>query len=420
MKKKNVLTLVFAGVFLFIVILVVFLNKRSIKIEEQVLTSGDTLEIPVAEPRLFGLNVDTFHVLTASIKNGDSFGKIMDNVGLGPAAVHTIATAIDSVFDLRLLHVGNNYRILLGDSSQVPHFFIYEENLLNYYLISLKDSIYAVRGERKKEVKQRYVTGVINSSLYETFSAKEVSPALAVKLSDVYAWTIDFFRIQKGDSVTLMYEDIYVDDTIYAGTGEILAARFDHFGEPYYAFRFQDPSGMIDYYDEAGNSLRKAFLRAPLQYSRISSRYSKRRFHPVQKRWKAHLGTDYAAPRGTPIMTTADGVIERTGYTSGNGNYVKVRHNSKYSTQYLHMSKIKKGMRTGVRVRQGDVIGYVGSTGLATGPHVCYRFWVNGKQVDPYKQELPDANPIKEEYRQEYLQFAETQLKLLTKPEMDL
>ncbi len=416
MKKKNVLTLVFAGVFIGIVILAIYFSNANKRMEVPEGAEIDSVEVPMATPKLFGLDIDTFNVSKSSIKSGDSFGKILGGYGIGPGGIHEIAQAVDSVFDVTLLHVGNDYRVLQGKNSALPSYFIYEESLLSYYLISLKDSLYAIRGERKKETIQKHVTGVINSSLYETFSDQGVSPALAVKLADVYAWTIDFFRIQKGDSVTVVYEDIFVDDTIYAGTGHILAVRFDHFGEPYYAFRYRDPSGMVDYYDEKGNSLRKAFLRAPLEYSRISSRYSRNRFHPVQKRWKAHLGTDYAAPRGTPIMTTADGVIDRAGYTSGNGNYVKVRHNSKYSTQYLHMSKIKKGIKPGVRVRQGDIIGYVGSTGLATGPHVCYRFWVHGKQVDPYQQKLPDANPIKEAYRADYLKFAEKLTEMLTSP----
>jgi murein DD-endopeptidase MepM/ murein hydrolase activator NlpD len=185
-----------------------------------------------------------------------------------------------------------------------------------------------------------------------------------------------------------------VDDTLYAGVGKILAARFYHQNKTYHAFRFTTSDGETDYFDINGRTMRKAFLKAPLQFSRISSHFSPKRFHPVQRRWKPHLGTDYAAPTGTPIMTTADGVIESAGYTSGNGNYVKVKHNSTYSTQYLHMSKIGKGIKPGVRVRQGDVIGYVGSTGLATGPHVCYRFWKNGVQVDALKEKLPEAKEL--------------------------
>jgi murein DD-endopeptidase MepM/ murein hydrolase activator NlpD len=215
-----------------------------------------------------------------------------------------------------------------------------------------------------------------------------------MSLVNIYAWSIDFFRIQKGDAFSVIYEEEYVDDTTYVGLKRVLGANLIHSGNDYYSFQYENELGFDDYYDEEGRSLRKTFLRAPLNFTRISSRYSGRRFHPVQKRWKAHLGTDYAAPTGTPIMTTADGEISAASYTSGNGNYVKVRHNSTYSTQYLHMSKIKPGIKPGVRVKQGDVIGYVGSTGLATGPHVCYRFWVNGKQVDPYKQKLPEAKSL--------------------------
>jgi murein DD-endopeptidase MepM/ murein hydrolase activator NlpD len=176
-------------------------------------------------------------------------------------------------------------------------------------------------------------------------------------------------------------------------------------GNDFYSFPYENELGFHDYYDEEGRSLRKTFLRAPLNFTRISSRYSGRRFHPVQKRWKAHLGTDYAAPTGTPIMSTADGVIIAAQYTSANGNYVKVRHNSTYTTQYLHMSKIKPGIKNGEKVKQGDVIGYVGSTGLATGPHVCYRFWVNGKQVDPYKQKLPQAKPLEDDRMEAYKSY---------------
>jgi murein DD-endopeptidase MepM/ murein hydrolase activator NlpD len=199
-----------------------------------------------------------------------------------------------------------------------------------------------------------------------------------------------------------VYEEKYVDDSVKVGVGRILMSDFQHSGRDFEAYRYERDGKLIDYYDENGKSLRKAFLKAPLDFFRISSRYNPRRFHPVLKRVKPHLGTDYAAPQGTPIRTTADGVIDKAGYTSGNGNYVKVRHNSVYSTQYLHMSKIKSGIRAGVAIKQGDIIGYVGSTGLATGPHVCYRFWKNGKQVDPLKEELPEAQAIEAEWLPDY------------------
>jgi murein DD-endopeptidase MepM/ murein hydrolase activator NlpD len=201
----------------------------------------------------------------------------------------------------------------------------------------------------------------------------------------------------------------WVDDTINLGPGRILAAEFNQSGKAFHAFFFSDSAGYQGYFDRDGQSLKRAFLKAPLDYFRISSRFSGKRFHPVQKRWKAHLGTDYAAPHGTPIRSTANGVVEKKGYTAGNGNYVKVKHNGTYSTQYLHMSKFAKGVNVGTRVSQGQVIGYVGSTGLATGPHVCYRFWKNGKQVDPLKEKLPNAEPIEKRFAASFAQQAAQQ-----------
>jgi murein DD-endopeptidase MepM/ murein hydrolase activator NlpD len=221
-----------------------------------------------------------------------------------------------------------------------------------------------------------------------------------LKLSEIYAWAVDFYRIQKGDMFKVIYEEKLVEDEVI-GMGRVIAAYFQHYGDDYYAVYFEQGNA-ADYFDENAKSLRRAFLKAPLKYSRISSRFSMKRFHPVQKRYKPHLGTDYAAPRGTPIMATGDGKVVKSGYTKGNGNYVKIRHNSVYSTQYLHMQKIKSGIKRGVRVRQGEVIGYVGSTGLATGPHVCYRFWKNGSQVDALKIKVPPSLPVDKKYIEAY------------------
>ncbi len=230
------------------------------------------------------------------------------------------------------------------------------------------------------------------------------SPALTQELSEIYAWSIDFFKLQKGDRFAVTINERFISDTIYAGLESIEAAYFETKGDKRYAFPFkQEPTAKrADYYDEEGKVLKSMFLKAPLKFSRISSRFSPRRFHPVQKRWKAHNGTDYAAPTGTPIMTTASGTVIAAGYTSGNGNYVKVRHNGTYTTQYLHMSKIK--VRKGQHVNQGDIIGLVGSTGLATGPHVCYRFWKNGVQVDALKQKLPTSQPMADKYKPKFIE----------------
>jgi murein DD-endopeptidase MepM/ murein hydrolase activator NlpD len=234
---------------------------------------------------------------------------------------------------------------------------------------------------------------VINSSLSLSLDKQGYNPALAITLSEVYAWSIDFYHIQKGDRFKVIYEETMVDGESI-GIKRIKAAYFEHFKKPYYAIQFSQDNHS-GYYDQENRGLRRQFLKAPVKFSRISSRFTMKRYHPVQKRNKPHLGTDYAAPKGTPIYSTANGKITHAKYSKYNGNYVKVRHNGTYTTQYLHMSKIKKGIRPGVRVNQGDVIGFVGSTGLATGPHVCYRFWKNGKQVDPYRQKLPKAEPIK-------------------------
>jgi murein DD-endopeptidase MepM/ murein hydrolase activator NlpD len=223
----------------------------------------------------------------------------------------------------------------------------------------------------------------------------DLNPVLALELADIYAWSIDFYQIQKGDQFKVYFSEKYVEDE-YVGIDSIYAAIFTHRNVEFSAILFEQ-DGLTSYFDELGNSLQKAFLQTPVKFSRISSRYTKKRFHPVLKRNKAHLGTDYAAPTGTPIYTTGDGVITHASYTSGNGNYVKIRHNTVYTTQYLHMSKFAAGTKAGKAVKQGTVIGYVGSTGLATGPHVCYRFWKNGNQVDPYKEKIPPSFPVKEE-----------------------
>lgn len=412
MKRKHVFTVAIALLFLVIVVLAItFQSGRAAKPET--IEKEEVAQVPIASAVLFGIALDTFEVFTDTIKPGDTFGKIVGQAGLGTSQIFNVANKIDTVFDVRNIKAGHVVKLLKGKNSTSPSYFIYEASVLKYYLVHLTDSVYAQKRMRKRTVVQKVVRGPINSSLYQTLADHNVSTALTMKLANIYAWSIDFFRIQAGDSINVLFEDVYVDDTIYAGTGNILAARFYHRNKPYFAIRYTDSSGTTSYYDNEGNSLRRAFLKAPLKYSRISSRYTMRRFHPVQRRWKAHLGTDYAAPRGTPIMTTADGEIERAGYTSGNGNYVKVRHNSTYSTQYLHMSKIAKGIKPGVSVSQGDVIGYVGSTGLATGPHVCYRFWVNGKQVDPFKQELPNDEPINPKYLKSFLVEAEKRINQL-------
>jgi len=366
----------------------------------------------VVEPKVvLTLPADTLRFEKHTIVSGESFGALLGKRGIGTAQIYKIAAAVENDFNVRRIRAGIEVQFATGDSSLFPAFFIYPESKYEYWIIGLQDSIYAKKVEKEREVRRRAISGTIDDALYLSVGRSGGTQALAMSLVEVYAWTIDFFRLQKGDAFSVIYEEEYVDDTVYVGFKSIVAANLTHMGNDFYSFPYENELGFHDYYDEEGRSLRKTFLRAPLNFTRISSRYSGRRFHPVQKRWKAHLGTDYAAPTGTPIMTTADGVIIAAQYTSANGNYVKVRHNSTYTTQYLHMSKIKPGIRNGVKVKQGDVIGYVGSTGLATGPHVCYRFWANGRQVDPYKQKLPDAKPLTADRMEAYQSYM-TRLKV--------
>ena len=363
----------------------------------QTADDGPSEEEPPKKPKMeFGLIVDSLEHSTHSIRFGETFSGILDAAGVDRQTQFRIQTMGSDVFDPARIQEGKTihfYRSVQDSAQEVRH-MVYAESALTYVRIDLKDSLLVQRIQKEVQVRERILSTSIRSSLYEDLLKDGGSVDLALKVADLYAWSIDFFRLQKGDALVVAYDERFVDDSVRVGLGNIRHARFRHADKNFDAYRMESDGRLIDYYDEEGRSLRKAFLKSPLDFFRISSRFNRRRFHPVLKRVKPHLGTDYAAPKGTPIRTTADGVISKTGYTRGNGNYVKVRHNGTYSTQYLHMSKIKKGIRQGVAVTQGDVIGYVGSTGLATGPHVCYRFWKNGQQVDPLKEKLPEAKTI--------------------------
>ena len=364
----------------------------------------EPIEVPKVE---FGFNFNDFDVIQDTIRNGDSFGQLLFNNNLSYGEIANITAAVKDSFDARKLDINKQYTILRSiDSLKKPQVFIYQPNIIDYVVVDFRDTIVARRKSKPVTIIENTATGVINSSLSETIEEQGLSYNIVNDLSSIYAWTIDFFKLQKGDRFKIVYTEKYIDDTTYVGIDQIKSAYFEHNNRPFYAFQFvaDTINGIPDYFDDEGKTLRKAFLKAPLKFStRISSRFSRNRFHPVQKRWKAHKGTDYAAQRGTPIISTANGTVIKSGYSGGNGNYVKIKHNNTYSTQYLHMSKRKA--KVGDFVKQGEVIGYVGSTGLASGPHVCYRFWKNGVQVDPYKQKLPEAKPMDEKMKPIYFAF---------------
>ena len=365
----------------------------------------------------YSILVDSFIVKKGLVKSGQTMGEILYLNHIGHLEINKIVEKSKGIFDVRRINSGKKYAVICAsDSTQKAKYFIYEIDATNYVVFDLRGEIDVYKGIKPVTVELKTASGIINSSLSLTMEEKKLSPRLTFELATIYAWTIDFFKIQKGDSFKVYYEDRYVyenDKRTYLGIGKILAAEFTHKGQNFYSFYYNENENLGDYFDEQGKTLRKAFLMAPVDYKRISSRYSKRRKHPVTGRWKGHFGTDYAAERGTPIWSTANGTIIAASYTKNNGNYVKVRHNGTYTTQYLHMSKIKPGIRKGVYVKQGDIIGYVGSTGLATGPHVCYRFWKNDKQVDPFKQKLPPGDPIKKENRVAYMLAKDSLMQIL-------
>ncbi len=353
----------------------------------------------------YGFTFNDYKVVRDTIRSGDTFGKLLEKFPLRDSLrVHDVTEKVKDSFNVRRIKAGKPYIMFLDKKKpNTLKALVYIEDRISYTVVDFRDSIAVFNKKKPTVLKRKVVAAQIEGSLSETLSNAGISPSFANKLANIYAYTVDFFKIQKGDKFAVIINERYIEDSIYVGVESIEASYFEHKGKKIFAFpyKIKEDQKYPDYYDENGKGLKSMFLKAPLDYFRISSRFSGRRFHPVQMRFKAHNGTDYAAPHGTPIKTTASGVVERTGYTAGNGNFVKVRHSSTYATQYLHMSKIL--VRNGQRVSQGQVIGKVGSTGLATGPHVCYRFWKNGVQVDPLRQKLPNAEPLNESNKKKYL-----------------
>ena len=352
---------------------------------------------------LYGIPADSFTILKSKIKRNQVISDLLVEHGVEYKDILNVSQNYRHVFDVRHFRSGNPYTLFMNDLSTASY-FIYEINNVDFVVYDFdNDTVYT--GQKETYVEKKAASGVIESSLYVTLQQNGINPMLTMELEDVFGWVIDFYRLQKGDHFKVIYSEKFVEGKS-AGIDKIIATVFSHYDNDYYAFYFQ-PDGVEvgNYFDESGGSLRKAFLKSPLKYSRITSKYSKKRFHPVLKQYKAHLGVDYAAPTGTPIRAVGDGVVEEARYKKNNGNYVKIKHNSKYSTQYLHMSKFASGIKPGAKVVQGQTIGYVGSTGLATGPHVCFRFWKNGVQVDPLSVQIPPSEPIEEQYLSEYVKL---------------
>ena len=370
-------------------------------------SADSTVEEQTAPPRVYIYNIDcTDHeVVRGEVQKGETAGKIFDRYGVTAAQIDRIARVCRDTFDLRKIRIGGRYTVLLSGDSTARHLdhFVYEKNITDYVTISLVGDSIAVRSGRKDvRVERLKSTATISSSLWNSIADAGMPISLAVDLEDIYGWSVDFFGLQTGDNFTVIYEKQYVD-SVCIGSGRIWGAVFNHNGKQLYAIPFRQGE-KITYWDEQGNSLRKLLLKAPLKFSRISSRFSNARLHPVHRVYRPHHGVDYAAPKGTPVYAIADGTVIFKGWGGGGGNTLKIKHPRNLTSGYLHLSGFAKGIATGVRVSQGQLIGYVGSTGTSTGPHLDFRLWKGGTPIDPLKAPSEPTEPIKAENR-EYFEW---------------
>jgi murein DD-endopeptidase MepM/ murein hydrolase activator NlpD len=349
--------------------------------------------LPVVIPTIkYGFAIDTFYVEENTIKNGEILGNILQKHGVNGQIVHLITAENQHIFKPSNFREGEKYTLFKSEDKKNLEYLVYEPSVYHYYIFQFIDSIGIVKVERPVETKIKTTSGTIESSIWNAMAEKGSSPELIAKLEDALQWSIDFYHLQKGEKFKIVYESHLIDGK-EIGAGLVLAARYEMEKSMVNAIYYSKPD-FKGYYDLEGRPLNKGFLKSPLRFSRISSYFNTARLHPILRRVRPHFGTDYAAPHGTPIMSVGNGVVLEAKYSGGNGNYVKIRHNKLYTTQYLHMSRFGPGIRSGVQVQQGQTIGYVGSTGLATGPHVCFRFWKNGQQVNHLRLTFPPPEPL--------------------------
>jgi len=366
--------------------------------------------IPALPVMKFGYDINSFKIEEKTIKQNEFLSDILQEEGVSYKDIHNLAENAKEVFDVRNLQAGKNYAIV-KDSCSEPEALVYIPNRYKYVKYNLKDTLNTEVVEKKIETCIEMGTGVLKSSLWNTMIDNDMPPALISKMEDALAWSIDFYHTQNDDEYKLIYEREYIDGEA-VGVGRLIGAYYKNYDNEYYAVHYdnEEDSG---YYDLEGRPTKKAFLKAPVKMGRISSKFNLRRFHPVLKRRKAHLGTDYAAPYGTPIQAVANGVVTKVSYTKGNGRYVKIKHDKTYQTQYLHMQRYAQGIKPGMHVKQGQTIGYVGSSGLATGPHVCFRFWKNGKQINHLKENFPPAEPMPLDQLEEFYKYRDQVIEMI-------
>jgi len=365
-------------------------------------------------PKLkYGIVVDSMNVVEDKIRKNEFLASILEKYNVPYQDIDKLSRKARKTFDVRKLRSGKKYTILTDKKTPAKaQFFIYDPDPYFYVIYDLRDTLGIKKVEREIEVRERIASGVIESSMWNTMMDNGLSMDLAANMEDVFGWVIDFHHVQRGDRFKVIFDEKYIDNQ-RVGVGRIHGGVFRHYDDDTYAMYFEpNKEKFVGYYDGEGESMKRTFLRAPLKYSRISSGYGMR-YHPIKRRRKAHLGTDYAAPIGTPIYSVGDGTISKASYTRGNGKYIKIRHNKKYSTQYLHMNGFAKGMRVGKKVKQGEVIGYVGKTGMATGPHVCFRFWKDGRQVNHRRLKFPPPEPMPKSLKPNFQQLRDSMVNLI-------
>jgi murein DD-endopeptidase MepM/ murein hydrolase activator NlpD len=402
-KKISVKKILKLGLVASLVVFAFFLVKELFNLVDEPAKALIKKVNPLPPSRIeYGIETNTYRVVEDTVERGQTFPGVLKEHGVPDSLIPKITNLSNEVFNLKRFTAGKPLMVL--KQREKPNkviYLIYEHTFADYLVVDFRDTLKAVMAQKPIDEVESSVSCVVHSSVFGELEKKNANPELAVMMAQVFAWTIDFHKIQKEDAFKIIYEEQKVEGRSI-GINRIKGAWFKSKGQEYYAFPYER-NGSLNWYDEKGNSLKRMFLKAPLKFSRISSAYTLKRFHPVLKVFKAHLGTDYAAPTGTPILSVADGAVTDAKYNMNNGNYVKIKHNATYTTQYLHMSRIASGMRPGKRVKQGDVIGFVGSTGLATGPHLCFRFWKNGVQVDPKKEKSNQGPPLESKLKNDYL-----------------
>ena len=349
----------------------------------------------------YGLQTDSLDKFESVVKKNQTLADLLLPFKVNYNIIAEIALKSREVFDVKKIRAGNRYVIYTSrDSIPSTEYLIYELDPVNFIVYNLNDSINVFTGKKIISIREKSIKGTINQSLYTTLQELGADDELAIRFSEVFAWQIDFYRIQNGDNFKALYEELYIGDE-FVGIGKIIAALFNHMNEDFYAFSF-DQDGALDYFDEEGNSLQKVFLKAPLKFSRISSGYSRSRLHPILRTYRPHLGIDYAAAVGTPVAAVGDGIVTYANYRQNEGRYVKIRHNGTYTSGYMHLSRYGKGIKVGAAVKQGQIVGYVGSSGLSTGPHLDFRFWKNGQLVNYLNVKFPPSHPVKQELKEIY------------------